>query len=361
VSDFTSTKPVPGAPVTERTVDTDRTEPGPPEAPTPVPPPPTARVTRHTASPRVRRLLRTHGLDLSSVQPTGRHGRATEDDVREAVSRLPSTPSTAPLPPAAPVTPPEPAERPAASARGRVESLSRRRRAIAERVHRSLQESAQLTTVIEADLTSVTRARETAQQAFEERYGVPLSVLAFVAEAAVASLAEHPILHAELDLATGTVTFPSRVDLGIGVETREGLVVPVVRGADDLTVGGLSRRIAELVDRACDGFAAADDFAGGSFTITDTGSRGALFDTPILSAPQSATLGLGAVTRRPVAAMGADGDELIVVRSMAYLSLTYDHRLVDGSDAAGYLASLKKRLESNEGFWAKAVGLQEQR
>lgn len=271
---------------------------------------------RHRDSPRVRRLAAQHGVDLATVRPSGRHGRATLADVRASVPAETEPTAVAPV-------------------RGRVERLSRRRKVIAERRHRSLQESAQLTTVVEVDLSHVVRMRET--------------VLAFVAEAALRALADHPVINAELDLAAGTVTYPSGVDLRIAVDTGEGLVLPVIRDAHDLNVGALARRIAGLAARARDGSATADDFVGGSFTIANTGSRGALFDTPILEAPQSAVLGLGSVVRRPVALIGADGDELVTVRSMAYLSLTYDPRLVDGGDAADYLTSVKGRLESHDG------------
>jgi 2-oxoglutarate dehydrogenase E2 component (dihydrolipoamide succinyltransferase) len=214
--------------------------------------------------------------------------------------------------------------------------MTRRRRLIAERMQRSLQESAQLTTVVEVDLTRVVAAKR------------KLSVLPFVAEAAVRSLAGHPVINARLDLAAGTISYPSSVGLGIAVDTPEGLVVPVIHDAGDLAVPGLARRIAEVADRARTGTASADDFTGGTFTITNTGSRGALFDTPILNAPQSAILGLGAVVRRPVVLRAPNGEELIAIRSMAYLSLTYDHRLIDGADAARYLGAVKERLETAE-------------
>jgi 2-oxoglutarate dehydrogenase E2 component (dihydrolipoamide succinyltransferase) len=251
---------------------------------------------RHRVSPRARRLAREHA---AATTLTG-----------EQVATLATTPA-------------------------RVERLSRRRKVIAERMHRSLQESAQLTTVVEVDLSHVVAVRGA------------LSVLPFVAEAAVRAVGDHPVINAELDLAAGTITYPASVGLGIAVDTDEGLVVPVIRDAGDLTVGAIARRIAELAARARNGTATPDDFTGGSFTITNTGSRGALFDTPILNAPQSAILGLGAVVRRPVVLSGGNGDELIGIRSMAYLSLTYDHRLVDGADAARYLTSVKARLEKS--------------
>ncbi|HET7399906.1 MAG TPA: 2-oxo acid dehydrogenase subunit E2, partial [Intrasporangium sp.] len=351
--------------------DSDLTEPRPASAQQSPSVSPTAH-RRHRDTPRVRRLASEHGVDLASVPRSGRHGRATPADVVAAAQRqvereAPRPPATRPEP-ARPTSPPAPspsAPSPPApsprqpSPRGRVERLSRRRRVIAERMHRSLQESAQLTTVIEVDLTRVVATREAVKETFRARFGVPLSALAFVAEAAVQALAEHPVVHAELDLEGGTITYPSTVDLGIAVDTEEGLVVPVIRSADDLTVGALARHIADRAARARDGSATADDYAGGSFTITNTGSRGALFDTPILNAPQSAILGFGAVVRRPVVLRGEDGEDLIAVRSMAYLALTYDHRLVDGADAARYLAAVKDRLEAPDRPWLDAVGIKE--
>ncbi|MFG1624169.1 2-oxo acid dehydrogenase subunit E2 [Kribbella sp. NPDC049227] len=310
---------------------------------------------RHRDSPRVRRLAREHGVDLDRIRPSGRHGRATAADVRASVAS--ADPEVA-----APVVAARVVAAPAGSVSAgsvpvRVERLSRRRKVIAERMHRSLLESAQLTTVVEADLTQVSTVRAAVKDEFHSRYGVSLSVLAFVAEAAVRALVDHPVINARLDLAAGTVTYPSSVGLGIAVDTEEGLVVPVIRGADDLNVGALARRIADLAARARSGTAAADDFSGGTFTITNTGSRGALFDTPILNAPESAILGLGTVVRRPVVLRGGDGEELIAIRSMAYLALTYDHRLVDGADAARYLASVKERLENPARSWEDSVGV----
>jgi 2-oxoglutarate dehydrogenase E2 component (dihydrolipoamide succinyltransferase) len=232
---------------------------------------------------------------------------------------------------------------------GRTEKLSRRRKLIADRMVSSLRVTAQLTTVVEVDLTRVSRAREEAREAFRRRYEAPLTVLAFVAEAAVRALAEHPVLNARLDVESGTVTYPVEVNLGIAVDTPQGLIVPVVRQAQDLSVGGLARRIFALAGRTRDGSITADELSGGTFTITNTGSRGALFDTPILNQPESAILGLGAMVRRPVVVTDQDGEERLAIRSMAYLALTYDHRLIDGADAARFLASVRERLERLDG------------
>ena len=290
---------------------------------------------RHRASPRVRRLARERGVDLAAVTPTGPHGRTTAEDVLAVAGA--GSGRAAPAPSAAP------------PAGARVEKLSRRRRLIAERMVASLQTAAQLTTVVEVDLTAVTRVRQAAKDEFRRRHDSPLTVLAFVADAAVRALGEHPVLNARLDLDAGTVTYLPGVDLGIAVDTEQGLIVPVVRGAQDLSVGGLARRIAAVAARSRDGSITADELSGGTFTITNTGSRGALFDTPILNLPEVAILGLGAAIRRPVVQTGPDGDDRIAVRSMAYLALTYDHRLVDGADAARFLGSVKDRLERLDG------------
>jgi len=310
-----------------------------------------AAMPRHQDSPLVRRLARERGVDLAGVTRTGRHGRATRADVLGAA---PVPAPAVPAPRQDPSVVTEPTAAPVGQ-RGRVEPLSRRRKVIAERMHRSLQETAQLTTVVEVDLGEVTRVREVVKDSFKSRYGASLTVLAFVAEAAVRTLAEHPIVNARLDLDAGTVTYPGAVELGIAVDTPEGLVVPVIRSADDLNVGAFARRIAELATRVRSGLATADELTGGTFTITNTGSRGALFDTPILNAPQSAILGLGAVVRRPVALRGEHGGEVIAIRSMAYLALTYDHRLIDGADAARYLGSLKRRIETPGSAWVDVL------
>jgi 2-oxoglutarate dehydrogenase E2 component (dihydrolipoamide succinyltransferase) len=287
-------------------------------------------------------LARQRGVDLAALVPSGLHGRISADDVLGADGRAPAPVDAAPRP--VPSTAAAPAARPA-PAGARVEKLSRRRRLIAERMVSSLQTAAQLTTVVEVDLTPVTRAREAARDEFRRRHDAPLTVLAFVAEAAVRALGEHPVLNARLDLEAGTVTYLPGVDLGIAVDTDQGLIVPLVRGAEDLSIGGLARRIASVAARSRDGSITADELSGGTFTITNTGSRGALFDTPILNQPEVAILGLGAIVRRPMVLTGPDGDDRIAVRQMAYLALTYDHRLVDGADAARFLASVKERLE----------------
>jgi pyruvate dehydrogenase E2 component (dihydrolipoamide acetyltransferase) len=219
----------------------------------------------------------------------------------------------------------------------------------------SLQTSAQLTTVVEADITEIARLRETAKADFEAREGVKLSFLPFFALAVVEALKIHPKLNAVIDTEAGQVTYHDAEHLGVAVDTERGLMVPVIRNAGDLNIGGLARKIADLAKRTRAGQVSPDDLAGGTFTLTNTGSRGALFDTPIINQPQVAILGTGAVVKRPVVMEDPALGEVVAVRSMVYLALTYDHRLVDGADAARFLATVKDRLE--EGAFESELGL----
>ncbi len=243
----------------------------------------------------------------------------------------------------------------AAAKRGSTERLSRARQVIAQRMVESLQTSAQLTTVVEADVTAIARLRERAKGAFEAREGVKLSFLPFFALATVEALKVHPKLNAVIDTANGTVTYHDAEHLGIAVDTERGLMVPVVRNAGDLNIGGLARKIADLAHRTRSGQVSPDELSGGTFTLTNTGSRGALFDTPIINQPQVGILGTGTVNKRPIVVDDPDLGEVITVRSIVYLALTYDHRLVDGADAARFLVSVKSRLE--EGAFETEFGL----
>jgi pyruvate dehydrogenase E2 component (dihydrolipoamide acetyltransferase) len=239
--------------------------------------------------------------------------------------------------------------------RGTTERMSRARQVIAQRMVESLQTSAQLTTVVEADVTNIARLRDRARAAFEAREGVKLSFLPFFALAAVESLKAHPKLNAVIDTASGQVTYHDAEHLGIAVDTERGLMVPVIRKAGDLNIAGLARKIADLAERTRAGHVSPDDLAGGTFTLTNTGSRGALFDTPIINQPQVGILGTGTVVKRAVVVEDPALGEVITVRSMVYLALTYDHRLVDGADAARFLTTLKARLE--EGGFESELGL----
>ena len=308
-------------------------------------------------TPLVRKLAAERGVDLATVVGTGVGGRVRKQDVIAAAER-----AAAPAPiPAAPIPA---ASNPAASAsttastspstaanvRGTTQPLSRLRRVIAERLVESLQTSAQLTTVIEVDVTRIANLRDRSKHDFEAREGVKLTFLPFFAKAAVEAVAAHPAINASIDLAAGTVTYHGEVNLGVAVDTDRGLLVPVVRDAGDLSVAGLARRISDVAERTRSNRVAPDELSGGTFTITNTGSRGALFDTPILNLPQVAILGTGAVVKRPVVVKDESGGDVIAIRSMVYLALTYDHRLVDGADAARFLSAVRSRLE--EGTFA---------
>lgn len=334
--------------VAEGTAATARVIAEPPESlerPTPTPESP-------YVTPAVRALLRTRSVDISTIVGSGRGGRITRRDVLASLAatskathpeQMPASAEAAGFTEvaAAPQATPVPG-----SSSGRTEKLTRLRSTIATRMMDSLRVSAQLTTVVEADLTRTARVREDYNGRHAESGRPTLSFLPFVAESACRALLAHPVLNATIDTDAGTVTYHDTVDLGIAVDTERGLLVPVIRSAGDLNVEGLSRRITDLAQRTRDSQVSADELSGGTFTITNTGSRGALFDTPIINQPQVAILGLGAITRRPVAVTLDTGQEALAIRSMAYLALTYDHRLVDGADAARFLSTLTARVES---------------
>jgi 2-oxoglutarate dehydrogenase E2 component (dihydrolipoamide succinyltransferase) len=222
--------------------------------------------------------------------------------------------------------------------------MPRLRRVIAERMVESLQISAQLTSVVEVDVTGIAALRNRVKKEFEAREGAKLTFLPFFCKAAVEALKQFPQVNATIDMAAGTVTYHESENLSIAVDTERGLLVPVIQDAGDLNIAGLARRISELAERTRTNKLSPDDLIGGTFTVTNTGSRGALFDTPIINQPQVAILGTGAVVKRPVVISDSAGD-VIAVRSMVYLALTYDHRLVDGADAARFLSAMKTRLE----------------
>jgi pyruvate dehydrogenase E2 component (dihydrolipoamide acetyltransferase) len=344
-------------------------------------------------TPLVRKLAAEHAVNLETVTGTGVGGRIRKQDVIEAArvqrgaqaqgvqapqapqapqetgtavasqqtqqAPVVSPPAAAPQP-AAPAAAPQPAapaaRRPAvvpSSLRGTTQRMSRPRQLIAQRMVESLRVSAQLTTVVEADVTAIARLRDRAKGDFEAREGVKLTFLPFFALAAVEALKVHPKLNAVID--GDQVTYHEAEHLGVAVDTERGLMVPVIHNAGDLNIGGLARKIGDLAQRTRSGQVGPDELAGGTFTLTNTGSRGALFDTPIINQPQVAILGTGTVVKRPVVVTDPALGEVIAVRSMAYLALTYDHRLVDGADAARFLATVKNRLE--EGAFEAELGL----
>ena len=232
--------------------------------------------------------------------------------------------------------------------RGKTESMSRLRKVIAKRMVESLQTSAQLTTVVEVDVTSISRLRNSVKAEFAAREGVKLSFMPFFAKAAIDSLKQHPSLNASIDTEKGEVTYYDRENIAIAVDTEKGLLTPVVKDAGDLSIAGLARKIADVAERTRSNKITPDELSGGTFTLTNTGSRGALFDTPIINQPQVAILGTGTVVKRPVVIDDPNLGETIAVRQMVYLALTYDHRLVDGADAARFLSEVKQRLEAGQ-------------
>ncbi|MGS2618353.1 2-oxoglutarate dehydrogenase, E2 component, dihydrolipoamide succinyltransferase [Micromonospora sp. LZ34] len=299
-------------------------------------------------TPLVRKLASEHGVDLSSVNGTGVGGRIRKQDVLEAAERAKAAKAApAPAQPAPAAAPAKPAAKPTPSTkRGTTEKLPRIRTAIAKRMHESLHEMAQLTTVIEVDVTRIAKLRARAKDSFLQRHGVKLSFLPFFALAAVEALQAYPIVNARMDLEGGTITYPDAEHLGIAVDTERGLLVPVIHNAGDLNLGGIAKRVADLAERTRTNKISPDEIAGATFTLTNTGSRGALFDTPIVPSPQSAMLGTGAVVKRPVVVNDPELGEVVAVRSMVYLALSYDHRLIDGADAARFLVAVKERLEA---------------
>ncbi len=308
-------------------------------------------------TPLVRKLASEHGVDLNSLTGTGVGGRIRKSDVLSAASAAQREAEEAPATAAPETTAPAPVAAPSIdpALRGQTVKLSRLRQVIAARMVESLQTSAQLTTVVEVDVTRIARLRSSAKADFERREGVKLSFLPFFAIAAVEALKEHPNVNCSVDTEAGTVTYHEAEHLGIAVDTERGLLVPVIHNAGDLNLGGIARKIADLAERTRTNKVSPDELGGGTFTLTNTGSRGALFDTPIINQPQVAILGTGSVVKRPVVISDDNLGETIAIRSMVYLALSYDHRIVDGADAARFLSTMKTRLEA--GSFERALGL----
>ncbi len=301
-------------------------------------------------TPLVRKLATQHGVDLAAVTGTGVGGRIRKQDVLDAAKAA----EVAEAPAASTAAPTTSTGRAAAGAptpsplRGTTEKISRLRKIIAERMIDSLQTSAQLTQVVEVDVTNVARLRDAEKADFVAREGVKLSYLPFFAKAAIDALKEHPKLNATIDTEAGEVTYYDRENLAFAVDTEKGLLTPVVKDAGDLSVAGLAKKIADVAERTRTNKIGPDELSGGTFTITNLGSVGALWDTPIINKPQVAILGPGTVVKRPVVIDDPNLGETIAVRYMVYLALTYDHRLVDGADAGRFLQEVKKRLESGQ-------------
>jgi 2-oxoglutarate dehydrogenase E2 component (dihydrolipoamide succinyltransferase) len=302
-------------------------------------------------TPLVRKLASELGVNLAQVTGTGIGGRIRREDV-ESLAR-PAAPVAASVPVASAPSAPRAAVVAVSPLRGTTVTMSRLRKVIAARMVESLQVSAQLTTVIEVDVTKIARLRDRSKASFEAREGVKLSFLPFFAVAVCEALKQHPVLNSSVE--GDQITYHGAEHLGVAVDTERGLLVPVIANAGDLNMGGIARKIADLAARTRDNKVTPDELGGGTFTLTNTGSRGALFDTPIINQPQVAILGLGAVVKRPMVVRGEDGGETIAIRSMVYLGLSYDHRVVDGADAARFLVTLKERLEG--GAFESDLGL----
>ncbi len=310
-------------------------------------------------TPIVRKLAADQRVDLATVVGTGVGGRIRKSDVLDAAAKAAAAAAAAVAPSgaasaSAPSVPAASAV-PASPLRGRTEKMTRLRKVIAERMVESLQTSAQLTSVVEVDVTRIANLRQKVKGQFQATEGVKLSFLPFFAKASVEALKQFPQVNASIDLAAGTVTYHDGEHLGIAVDTERGLLVPVIRDAGDLNIGGLARKIADLAERTRTNKVTPDELSGGTFTLTNTGSRGALFDTPIINQPQVAILGTGAVVKRPVVVTDETGADSIAIRSMVYLAMSYDHRLVDGADAARFLTAVKSRLE--DGSFEAELGL----
>ncbi|SDC60125.1 2-oxoglutarate dehydrogenase, E2 component, dihydrolipoamide succinyltransferase [Actinokineospora iranica] len=306
-------------------------------------------------TPLVRKLATEHGVDLSSLTGTGVGGRIRKQDVLAAAeaAKAPAPAAAAPAAKAAPA--PSPAASSDTSLRGTTEKMTRLRQTVSRRMVESLQTAAQLTQVIEVDVTRIAKLRAKSKAAFEQREGVKLTFLPFFAKATVEALKQHPKLNASINDETKEVTYHGAEHLGIAVDTERGLLTPAIRDAGDLSISGFAHKIADLADRTRANKVTPDELFGATFNLTNLGSQGALFDTPIIQLPQVGILGVGLVVKRPVVITDDNGDDTIAIRSMVYLALTYDHRLVDGADAGRFLQTVKHRLE--EGAFEGDLGL----
>lgn len=323
-------------------------EPAPAPAPEPVPalepapapaPAPASSVQPATAShaggtgyvtPIVRKLANEQGVDLSTISGTGIGGRIRKEDILNATSPAGSTPTSGAV--VLEVSP----------LRGTTAPLSRLRKVVAERAVISMQSTAQLTTVVEVDVTRIAQLRAHVQGAFQAKYSRKLTFLPFFAKAATEALQAYPVINANVD--DDNIYYPDHENVSIAVDTERGLLTPVVKNAGGLDIASWATAIDDVATRTRNNQLKPDELAGGTFTLTNTGSRGALFDTPVVFLPQLAILGTGIVTKRPVV-MNVDGNEVIAIRSMVYLALSYDHRIIDGADAARFLTAMKSRLE----------------
>lgn len=304
--------------------------------------PAAASVDPSYVTPLVRKLASENGIDLSTVSGTGVGGRIRKDDVLAATTSI-----------TVPASPVSAAPAAASPLRGTTEPMSRLRKVLAERAVASMVSTAQLTTVVEVDVTAIAALRQQVQSDFTTKTGVKLNFMPFFALAAAEALKAHPKLNASID--GENIIYHPTENISFAVDTERGLLTPVIRDAGTLTIAQTAQQIADLAGRTRSNQLKPDELGGGTFTLTNTGSRGALFDTPVVFLPQVAILGTGVVTKRPVVVTDALGNDAIAIRSMVYLALSYDHRLVDGADASRFLVDVKKRLE--EANFAANLGI----
>ena len=308
-------------------------------APAPVAAPAVAPATSNDptyVTPLVRKFAAEHGIDLSTVAGTGVGGRIRKEDVVTTAVPVASSPASAPAAAPAPVV--------ASAQRGTTEPMSRLRKVLAERAVASMQQTAQLTTVVEVDVTAIAALRQRVQPQFVAATGGKLNFMPFFALAAAEALKAHPKLNASIE--GDNIVFHPTENISFAVDTERGLLTPVIRDVSTLNIAQIAGQIADLASRTRENKLKPDELGGGTFTLTNTGSRGALFDTPVVFLPQVAILGTGIVTKRPVVVTDSLGNDSIAIRSMVYLALSYDHRLVDGADASRFLVDVKSRLES---------------
>ncbi|MFD6372857.1 2-oxoglutarate dehydrogenase, E2 component, dihydrolipoamide succinyltransferase, partial [Streptomyces roseolus] len=314
--------------------------------PVPATPAPAAAPAEDGAyvTPLVRKLATENGVDLATVKGSGVGGRIRKQDVLAAAEAKKAAPAPAAAAPAAAKAAPA---LEASPLRGQTVKMTRMRKVIGDNMMKALHGQAQLTSVVEVDITKLMQLRARAKDAFAAREGVKLSPMPFFVKAAAQALKAHPVINARINEDEGTITYFDSENIGIAVDSEKGLMTPVIKGAGDLNIAGISKKTAELAGAVRAGKITPDDLAGATFTISNTGSRGALFDTVIVPPNQVAILGIGATVKRPAVIETAEGT-VIGIRDMTYLSLSYDHRLVDGADAARYLTAVKAILEAGE-------------
>lgn len=343
VAAVVATPPAPPAPAAAAPA---AVAPAPVSAPAPTP----ASSDAHYVTPIVRKLASDMGVDLRGVQGTGVGGRIRKEDVLQAAPTIAAPAAATAAAPAAAPAPPTTVE--VSALRGTSQPMTRLRKVVAERAVASMQSTAQLTSVVEVDVTEVAHYRELVKDEFHRFTGVKLNFLPFFVKAAAEALKIYPIINSTVD--GENIVYPATENVSIAVDTERGLLTPVLRDAGDKTLAQIAKDIADLAERTRSNQLSPDELSGGTFTVTNTGSRGALFDTPVVFLPQSAILGTGVVVKRPVVVsqLGADA---IAVRHMVYLALSYDHRIIDGADAARFLSHIKNRLE--QAHFAGDVGI----